>query len=281
MSSPTFTHASIIQQAVHAKIGVFSEKPIGESATEIQHLIDMANDAKIPLCCGFQRRFDPSYQSAVNAIRQGDIGTPLVVTIFFGDHPIPPQQFMQQGGDIFLDLCAHDVDFITHALQDHVVSVYATGIPNNSTSSGNHHDNKDNAIMVMKLSRGTVVTLFMSRSATYGYDQRMEIFGTLGMVTVQNQPETSTVVATAQGIRHDKWKHSFPERFAQAFAMELDAFADVLLVKDNNIDNNNKAALVWPITGDQCVQVQRVADAARQSCLEGRVVELSSPSWLQ
>jgi myo-inositol 2-dehydrogenase / D-chiro-inositol 1-dehydrogenase len=265
VSSPTFTHAPIIEQAAQAGVSVFTEKPVGESAQQIQQLFDTfadaASAAKIHLCCGFQRRFDPSYKAAATAISQGDVGTPIVAHVFFADHPAPPKQFMLQGGDIFLDLSAHDVDFVTHALQDHVVSVYATGTSMDPElkQAGIH----DNAIMVMNLSKGAVVTLFMSRSATYGYDQRVEVFGTKGMITVQNQPETTTVLATDRGIRHDKWKHSFPERFAEAFALELGAFAETLL--------DDKP---WPITGEQCVKVQRVADAARQSCLEGKLVEL-------
>lgn len=160
-----------------------------------------------------------------------------------------------------MDLCAHDVDYVTNALQDDVISVYATGTSSDPDlrKAGIH----DNAIMVMNFRQGAVATLFMSRSATYGYDQRCEIFGDRGLVSVLNQPETSMVLSDRNGLHQSKLKHSFPERFQEAFALELDAFAETILLDKP-----------WPISGDQCVKVQRIADAARQSCLEGRVVHI-------
>lgn len=171
---------------------------------------------------------------------------------------------LEGGGDIFLDLCAHDVDYITDALQDEVVSVYATAMTSRHDPDLIRAGIHDNAIMVLHFRRGTVATLFMSRSATYGYDQRCEVFGNQGLVSVLNQPETTTVLADNHGIQHSKLKHSFPQRFEQAFALELDAFANTVL-----------AGEPWPITGEQCVKVQRVADAARKSSSEGCVVTIS------
>ncbi|CAB9510932.1 Myo-inositol 2-dehydrogenase [Seminavis robusta] len=271
MCSPTHTHHDVIQQVAHhnqnngvdAQVaGIFTEKPVGESAAQIDSLFDMAKTANLHLCCGFQRRFDPSYVAAAQAIANQEIGTPVVANLFFADHPIPPREFLLQGGDIFLDLCAHDVDFITNALQDDIISVYATGtsMDKELQEAGVH----DNAIMVMNFSNGAVATLFMSRCASYGYDQRCEVFGNNGgLLSIQNQPETTTVLSNAQGIHHSRLLHSFPQRFAQAFALEIDAFYDTVFQLDE-----------WPITGEQCVKVQRVADAARESCREGRLVSL-------
>ena len=109
------------------------------------------------------------------------------------------------------------------------------------------------------------MTLFLSRSASYGYDQRCEIFGTQGMVQVGNVPEHSAIVATKTGLYHARLQYSFPQRFQQAFGLELDAFADTLLID----------GATWPVTAQQCVNVQRCADAARQSCETGRIVDLN------
>ena len=108
------------------------------------------------------------------------------------------------------------------------------------------------------------MNLFMSRSATYGYDQRCEIFGDGGLISTGNEHAHSTVLSNSNGITHAKLKHSFPQRFNEAFAAELDAFASTLL-------NDTP----WPVTADQCVRVQRVADAAILSCEEDRVVHIS------
>ena len=103
----------------------------------------------------------------------------------------------------------------------------------------------------------------MSRSATYGYDQRVEIFGTLGHIKVGNIHETSTVLSNKSGVHLSRLDHSFPQRFERAFANELDAFANTLL-----------DGTPWPITGKQCVAVQKVTDAAALSCRTGKLVTL-------
>jgi myo-inositol 2-dehydrogenase/D-chiro-inositol 1-dehydrogenase len=109
----------------------------------------------------------------------------------------------------------------------------------------------------------------MSRSASYGYDQRCEIFGSEGRVQVGNVHETSTVLSTCAGIMASKYQHSFPQRFHQAFGLELDAFGDCLLLASNN------KKVYWPVTKDDCIRVQRIADAAQASAKTGLVVEIT------
>jgi myo-inositol 2-dehydrogenase/D-chiro-inositol 1-dehydrogenase len=290
VSSPTFTHEAVITQAASDGLHVFTEKPVDETADKIARLFEIAARGGISLCCGFQRRFDASYVAAANAVRTGKIGTPVTANMFFADHPCPPKEFLLKGGNIFMDLSAHDVDYIMQVLKDDVVSVYASGTSSTDelAAAGVH----DNANVLMKFSRGTciydyvlkrfttcaflfllltldlssgtVVNLFMSRSATYGYDQRCEIFGDGGLISTHNKHAHSVVLSNGGGVLHSKLKHSFPQRFNQAFASELDAFCSTLLL-----------GTPWPVTADQCVRVQKVADAAKLSCDEDRVVQIS------
>ena len=141
-------------------------------------MFDLTEKHNIHLCCGFQRRFDPSYVAVKNSIDAGRIGTPINGTVIFGDHPTPPMEFLKTGGDIFMDLAPHDVDYVTWAMDDEVVSVFACGT--SSTEELKELNVFDNATMVLRFKRGGVVTIAMSRSARYGYDQRTEFFGTLG-----------------------------------------------------------------------------------------------------
>ena len=101
----------------------------------------------------------------------------------------------------------------------------------------------------------------MSRGATYGYDQRFELFGSKGRLQVGNIPETSLVVSNSQGVTGSKYLHSFPQRFHQAFGNELDAFVDTLV-----------NGTPWSVTREECIRVQRVADAAQESARTGTVV---------
>lgn len=139
--------------------------------------------------------------------------------------------------------------------------MYATG--SSSTDELKNAGVFDNATMLLTFQKGTIVTITMSRSAKYGYDQRTEIFGTDGLATVGNQHTDSSVIATTNGFLRPKLKHSFPQRFNQAFNAELDAFADAILFEKN-----------WPISRDDCIKVQAIADAAKKSSEEKRVVYL-------
>ena len=263
--SPTSTHHEIIEFACRHSIDVFVEKPVDATSTKIEALFDSAEKAQINLCCGFQRRFDQSYQHALNVVHIGEIGTAITANIFFGDHPVPHMDFLLEGGgDIFMDLSAHDVDYILQVLKDDKVqSVYALGT--SSTHELKDANVHDNATMILQFQSGVVVTIFMSRSATYGYDQRCEIFATDGRVQVGNIHENSCIKSTAEGHLSSKYQHSFPQRFHQAFSNEMDTFADVLL---------SPTALSWPITKADCVEVQKIADAAQESQKTGQVIEL-------
>jgi myo-inositol 2-dehydrogenase/D-chiro-inositol 1-dehydrogenase len=158
VSSPTFTHAQVVREAAKNRLHVFVEKPVDETADKIRNMFTEAKAANIKLCCGFQRRFDFSYKKAAESVRSGAVGRPVMASIFFADHPVPPMAFLLTGGNIFMDLAAHDVDFITNALDDEVVSVYASGSSSceDLAKSGVH----DNATVVMNFSKGEEYDLF-------------------------------------------------------------------------------------------------------------------------
>jgi myo-inositol 2-dehydrogenase/D-chiro-inositol 1-dehydrogenase len=152
VSSPTFTHDAVVREAAKNGLHIFTEKPVDETANKIANLFQVAESSGISLCCGFQRRFDASYVAAAEAVRSGRIGTPVHASIFFADHPCPPIEFLLKGGNIFMDLSAHDIDYIMNALNDEVVSVYATGTSSTDelALAGVH----DNATVLMKFRRG-------------------------------------------------------------------------------------------------------------------------------
>ena len=119
VSTPTSTHSSIIQCAADAShlTAVFVEKPVDETADQIRDTFNYCAN-KLQLCCGYQRRFDPSYVAITDAVQKGDLGKQIVYAhAFFADHPVPPRDFLLQGGNIFMDLSAHDIDYIVHTLK--------------------------------------------------------------------------------------------------------------------------------------------------------------------
>jgi myo-inositol 2-dehydrogenase / D-chiro-inositol 1-dehydrogenase len=263
VSVPTRFHGEYIRYAAKYKLAVFVEKPVAESPQEIEELYTLCEQHHVPLCCGFQRRFDKSYMAAAAAIQRGKIGKVISAHVFFGDSPGPPLTFLITGGNIFFDLSVHDVDFIRWALDDNIETVYAQG-----TSSSDellHHNVQDNATMMMTTSKGSIVTLTMSRCAAYGYDQRCEIFGDQGKVCVGNEFDTTTILSDHSGDHWSRLKNSYDMRFQQAFLNELDAFADVIL--------ENKS---WPVIKEDVIVVQQVATAAKKSLETNQVIHLTT-----
>lgn len=261
ISVPTRFHGDYIREAAKHKLAVFVEKPVAESPQEIEDLYQLCVSQGIPLCCGFQRRFDKSYVAAAEAVQRGKIGKAISAHIFFGDSPGPPLEFLITGGNIFFDLSVHDVDFIRWALEDDIATVYAQGT--SSSDELRQHNVQDNATMMMTTIKGSIVTLTMSRRAAYGYDQRCEIFGDQGKVNVGNQFDTTTILSNSTGDHWSRLQNSYDLRFRQAFMNELDAFADTVLEKKP-----------WPVAKEDVIIVQQVATAAKESLETNQVIRL-------
>jgi myo-inositol 2-dehydrogenase/D-chiro-inositol 1-dehydrogenase len=184
-------------------------------------------------------------------------GRPIQAHVVFGDHPSPPPIYflLHGGGNIYSDLLPHDLDYLRWCFQadDEISTVYATG--SSSTEQLRLANVHDRATVVVKFKRGGVATFTLSRFSAYGYDQRCEIWGEGGMrLAVQSVHDHSSIVADNAGIHLSQLLHSFPERFDAAFAAELDAFADTILL-----------GKPWPITSKDCIAVQLVCDAAKAS----------------
>jgi myo-inositol 2-dehydrogenase/D-chiro-inositol 1-dehydrogenase len=260
---PTKYHGEYIKEAAQNGLGVFVEKPVADSPDEIEDLYDICDQHQVPLCCGFQRRFDQSYIQAAHNVQQGNIGKVTNAHIHFGDSPGPSLEFMITGGNIFFDLSVHDVDFIRWALNEEIESVYARG--NSSREELLECNIQDNATMMMTTASGCIITLTMSRRASYGYDQRCEIFAEKGKISVGNEFETTTIISDKHGDHWSRLKNSFDSRFRDAFTNEINTFANTLLGKTT-----------WPVTKNDVIRVQQVAAAAKKSLETNQIVHLEN-----
>jgi myo-inositol 2-dehydrogenase/D-chiro-inositol 1-dehydrogenase len=160
-----------------------------------------------------------------------------------------------------MDLLAHDIDYARWVIGDECESVYAVG--NSSTEELAACNVHDNATVMMTFKKGSVLTLSMSRNATYGYDQRCEFFGTDGIAKVENIHRSSAEIGNASGVHNELLQYSFPQRFDGAFRNEMNAFADVILEGKE-----------WSVKAQDCIQVSRIALAADLSCKIGSIVKM-------
>jgi myo-inositol 2-dehydrogenase/D-chiro-inositol 1-dehydrogenase len=294
VSSPTSTHPTVFKECAAHGLHIFTEKPVGETSEMVNDLFDIAESNSIELCCGFQRRFDATYRAVYDSVNglNATVGTPNMSTVVFHDHPTPSLDFLLNGGgSIFMDLAPHDVDYVTWVHDSPVKSVFAIG--SSSIPELRSKGVYDYATILLELVNGSVSTINMSRSASYGYDQRFEIFGTKGNASVQNVSANSCVVGTSNGFHSPKLQHSFPQRFAEAFGAELEHFQKVVnsrirggsngsnggkeeVASNNNNDDDD--IVTWPVGREQCAHVQKVADCCAKSARLGvRVVLADEP----
>ena len=219
-------------------------------------------DAKVALFCAFQRRVDPNFQAIPTHIQNGKIGQIQSMHSIFRDHPIPPIEFLLSGGDLFHDCGVHDIDFARSMLTGHEIkSVYALGHSFNDTLR--EHNVIDVVNGLLQFDNNVMYQMEVSRTATYGYDQRFEVFGSLGCVKANNVFENSCTVETEEGVTSPCYQYSFPDRFEKAWSIEMQRFLNVM----NGMELPAVSCL------DACRATQ-VAEACRLSIVHRTSVEI-------
>lgn len=261
--SSTDTHAQIIEESAEAGRHIFCEKPIDASLARIDHCLEVVKRTGVRLQIGFNRRFDPNHRRVRQAVAQGEIGTPHLLHIISRDPAPPPIAYVKVSGGLFFDMMIHDFDMARYLIGSEVEEVYASAGVMVDPAIGEAGD-VDTAVVVLKYANGVIGTIDNSRRAVYGYDQRVEVFGSGGSVSNINVYPNSATISTAESIRRDLPLHFFVERYYESYVAEMREFVDALL--------NNKTPSVTGIDGRIPVVM---AMAAQKSYKENRPVKLS------
>jgi myo-inositol 2-dehydrogenase/D-chiro-inositol 1-dehydrogenase len=228
IASSTDTHVDLITAAARAGKPILCEKPIDLDIARVEVCqLEIANTG-VPVQIGFNRRYDASHRALREAVRRGDIGQLQLLVITSRDPSIAPMEYMRVSGGIFRDMTIHDFDLARFILGEDPVELYATGsimIEPELASIGD----MDTAMVVMKAASGALVHINNSRVAVYGYDQRVEAFGSRGMLQSDNRRATTLRRWSAEATEaRDPLLHFFIERYAQAYVDELQEFIDVV-----------------------------------------------------
>jgi myo-inositol 2-dehydrogenase / D-chiro-inositol 1-dehydrogenase len=256
--TPTDTHADLVERSVRAGKAVFCEKPVDLSAARIKTCLEIVAKAGGKLMVGFNRRFDPSFAELRQRITRGGIGKVELVLITSRDPSPPPLDYIARSGGLFRDMMIHDFDMARFLLVEEPVELHAVGsclVDPRIDEAGD----VDTAAVLLKTASGKIAQISNSRRATYGYDQRIEVHGSEGMLGAGNRYSTTVEHANAQGYRHDPALPFFLERYAEAYRAELDAFVDAML-----------GSSVFSPSGEDGLRAQILADAATQSAKTGR-----------
>jgi myo-inositol 2-dehydrogenase/D-chiro-inositol 1-dehydrogenase len=260
--SSTDTHADMVMKAAQAGKHIFCEKPIDFNLARIDRALDAVKKAGVKLQIGFNRRFDPNFARVRHAIASGEIGTPHLMHIISRDPGPPPISYVKVSGGLFLDMTIHDFDMARFLIGDEVDEIYTAGGVMVDPEIGAVGD-LDTALVTLRFKNGVIGTIDNSRKAVYGYDQRVEVFGSGGSIATGNCYPNEAVISTGTSVRRDLPLNFFMERYTESFTRELAAF--IAAVAEDK---------PTPVTGiDGRIPVV-MALAARKSYDERRPVKL-------
>ena len=260
--TPTDTHADLIERFARAGKAIFCEKPIDLNIDRVRACIKVVADTKAKLMVGFNRRFDPHFMAVRAAIEAGKIGAVEMITITSRDPGAPPPSYIKVSGGMFRDMTIHDFDMARFLLGEEIATVYASASVLVDPEIGKLGD-FDSASVVLTTATGKQCMISNSRRATYGYDQRIEVHGSKGMIAAENQRAVSIELATADGYTRPPLHDFFMTRYTEAYAAEIAAFIGVVSggASPSPSGADGLAALV-------------LAEAALQSVREGRAVSV-------
>ncbi|TXK80334.1 inositol 2-dehydrogenase [Paenibacillus sp. N3.4] len=261
--SSTDTHVPLIIQAAAAGKHIFCEKPISMDIRQTQEALKAVADAGVKLQIGFNRRFDHNFKRVRELVQNGTVGEPHIIKITSRDPNPPHEDYIKVSGGIFKDMMIHDFDMARYVSGSEIEEVYAHGNVLINLAFATHGD-LDTAIATLRFKNGAIGVIDNSRQAVYGYDQRVEVFGSKGSVGITNDHPNTAEISTAEGITRDKPLNFFLERYNEAYVEETKLFITCIL-QDQQV----------PVDGNDGFQAELTALAANLSVQLKRPVKLA------
>ncbi len=260
--SSTNTHAQICIEAAEAGKAIFCEKPIDLELSKIDAVLAAVEKAGVKMQVGFNRRFDHNFKKVKDMVAAGDIGNVEIVKITSRDPKPPSAEYARVSGGMFLDMTIHDFDMARYLSGSEITEIYVNGACLVDEEIGKAGD-LDTALISLKFANGAVGVIDNSRRAAYGYDQRVEVFGSKGCVSADNDRPTSVILSTEQGVSSEKPLYFFLERYTQSFIDEMRDFINAVV--------NDAPTPVCAIDGLKPVVI---ALAAKESYTTGKPVTI-------
>jgi myo-inositol 2-dehydrogenase/D-chiro-inositol 1-dehydrogenase len=265
VATPTWTHRELVLAALGAGKAVLAEKPLGVDLAEIDACYHLAAKRGLALFLGFNRRFDPSFRALARGVHEGRVGRVQILRTTSRDSPLPSTEYIRTSGGIFHDCIVHDLDLVRHIAREDPALVFSFGSA--FKPEIRELDDLDTVLVSLRFASGAVASIDISRDSADGYDQRVEVFGDQGMLQAENRSGTSTVFSGREDRRQPPIEYSFPTRYREAYAAELDAFVDCAL--DGAPVPVTHADVRWSFV---------LAEAAERSWRESRPIEVKPPT---
>ncbi|MDK9296018.1 Gfo/Idh/MocA family oxidoreductase [Propionibacterium freudenreichii] len=263
IASPAEDHPEQVGAFARAGKHVYCEKPLGLTLEAADAAVAAVQEAGTLLQMGFNRRLDPNMAALHANVADGRVGDPLIVNIISRDPGLPDASYQRGPGKMFMDTSIHDFDTARFLAGSEIVEVSAFSAALVDELARDAGD-ADTCLITLRFANGALGVIDNSRLATYGYDQRAEVLGTLGLASMGNVPSTTTTVADGAGYLTPPLPDFFPERYVESYRIGLDVFADA-------IEKGSPVAS----DGHDARQALAAAFAAEQSRREQRAIPLN------
>ena len=221
--SSTDTHVPLMIAAAGAGKAIFCEKPVSLDLALVDQGLAAVDAGAVPLQIGFNRRFDPAHASVRAAVVDGSVGDLHILRITSRDPAPPPIPYIKVSGGLFLDMMIHDFDMARFVTGSEVVDVYAQAAVRVDPAIGEAGD-VDTAVVMLTHENGCITTIDNSRQAVYGYDQRVEAFGSGGMAASENPLSHTGMRRSAAGTISQTIPYFFLDRYIPSYIEEWKAF---------------------------------------------------------
>ncbi|MCF6317094.1 MAG: inositol 2-dehydrogenase [Marinosulfonomonas sp.] len=263
VATSTDTHSDLIEAATAAGKAVLCEKPVDLSLERAQACLASVSQTGQPVMIGFNRRFDPNFSALRAALDAGEIGKAELLSITSFDPAPPPVSYIKVSGGLFRDMMIHDFDMANFLMggAPEVISAFGSSIVDPEIGAAG---DVDTAVVTLTYSDGRIAVIKNSRRAVYGYDQRIELLGSDGLLQAQNMLENTVVKSTTAGVSSAKPTYFFLERYMPSYANEWAAFVTAV-----------SSGTHLPVTLDDGVLALAMAEAAARSVAECRPVKLN------
>ena len=261
--SPTDTHADYVIQAARAGKQIFCEKPLDLSLERVQEVLEVVKETGVSLMLGFNRRFDPEFKKIKVLVESDAVGDPQIIKITSRDPGPPPLSYIKVSGGMFLDMTIHDFDMARYISGKKVKEVFARAAVKVDPEIGQAGD-VDTAVITLTFEDDSMAVIDNCRKAAYGYDQRLEVFGSKGMAQAENNFPNNHKLYTETGVSGDLPLHFFLERYDASYNQEIREFIDALV-----------SGSAMPVDGEDGLISIAMGLAAKKSVEENRPVKMT------
>src|ERR1700736_4340387 len=263
IASSTNTHDALLSSAVKARKPVYCEKPIDLNIERVKAVVQEAYHVDVPIMIGFSRRFDANHLGVREAIQHGEIGKVEMMHLTSRAQEPPPISYVKVSGGQFRDQTIHFFDLACWLAGDAPVEVYAAGAVLVDPAIGEAGD-VDTSMLILRMRGGALCHIDNSRRTTYGYDERVEVFGSGGMVQSRLKPTREVSLYSGTKVISDGLHSAWFDRLAPSFALALDAFISTV--------EGQKVAYPSVMDG---LRAQIIAEAALESLHANQPVKIT------